>query len=45
MMVPEIAAVSATSLYSLVFINIMRAIIEKSKAKEELSILGSSVSP
>ncbi len=45
MIVPEIAATSATILYSLVFTNIMRAIIEKSKAKEELSILGSAVSP
>ena len=44
MIVPEIAAASATSLYSLVFANIMRAIIEKSKAKAELSILGSAVS-
>ena len=44
MMVPKIAEVSATSLYSLVFTNIMRAIIEKSKAKAELSIFGSAVS-
>ena len=45
MMVPEIAAVIATILYSLVFTNIMRAMMEKIKAKDELSILGSAISP